>query len=67
MTKDNEVTLSWDNDLSYIALEGDCINKKSLGKALRQLHRMYDALTEDKHFYKDDNGADCYLAFYQLD
>ena len=65
MSKANELTLSWDDDFSYIALEGDNINKKSVGKVLRKLELMYAPLTEDKHFNKED-GLEWYFAYYLL-
>ena len=65
MTKANELTLSWDDEFSYIALEGDGINQEKLKKALLKLQGMFYPLTEDKHFNKED-GLEWYFAYYLL-
>ena len=66
MSKPHELILSWESDFSCIALEGDNINQKDVKKVLRKLTEMYSVLTEDKHFYTEENGAECYFASYLL-
>ena len=66
MSKANELTLSWEDDFSHIALEGDGINQDELIKVLIKLQDMFYPLTEDQHFHKEENGLEWYYASYYL-
>ena len=66
MSKAKALTLSWEDDFSHIALEGDGINQDELIKVLIKLQGMFYSLTEDQHFHKEENGLEWYYASYRL-
>ena len=55
-----ELTLSCNEDLSCVGLEGDYVDQEHLKKLLQKLQCWYPALVQDQDFHKDEDGLQWY-------
>ena len=66
MSRMKQIIISFEDDFSFIGMEGDGITNKELVKVLNHIQLYKSDFSDEKHFHKEPDGLEWFCASYHI-